>query len=76
MWPSRSLNLSAHYFFTMGLVEPQSGSDQAKKPKWFNRTNHRRCSDDYLTNARASSQHLFQVSWAVSGCARPSLKGC
>lgn len=33
MWPSRSLNLSVYYFFTMGLVETQSGSDQAKKPK-------------------------------------------
>lgn len=52
-----------------------SGLDQAKKSKWFKRTNHRGCLDDYLTNARASSQHPFQVSWAVSACARPSLKG-
>lgn len=56
--------------------QTQSGSDQAKKLKWFKRTNHRRCPDDYLTNARASSQHHFQVSWAVSACARTSLKGC
>lgn len=46
----------------MGLFEAQGVSDQTKKPKWFNRTNHRIGPGNSSTNARANSQSLTAFS--------------
>lgn len=46
----------------MRLFEAQGVSDQTKKPKWFNRTNHRISPGNSSTNARANSQSLTAFS--------------